>query len=789
MKGLAKDTTGMRAVSVDVFGQHCAQVLEVARVLCEVTSLAGLEPQAAALRKVQGALSDAAHSEGLPAESAFNVPITSADSCSVVRDDSKADRARLSAELQALCSELESTSGEVRLARKEAHDARAEVSKARAATESQEVRMRVFATEMEHLRSHVADSMRRSEEDLEACRTCAASDASDTRRLISDSATEARALRQSIRDLEQADRQREADAPNHQAVCDAALKRIERTTTQRLSEANAVAETRLSRFEQSSEEAVAIMQAELGKMHERLDKVLSDRQLDEWAQAAAAAADTLAATAMVPSSTGEMSTPGAIADWKPVHVRNHANTESLAGMPDMPRSWRNALEDVVRRAQWVSEESRHELIKRSEELVARFEAHLASAETQQARRLEEVGETCEEALRRADDAVSTARCSKELAQESQDAASRKATSAMTIAASELRAELKAATGDLSTRLEDGLQAQQWRLASLDEASAAFCKGLAAMEVQTRHTEEVSVTLGNRVSEVGEIALRNARAIEEHKAKLKGFLDPFRDEMDRRFTEVWREVSEVRSSLGQHDRKASDDVASARAVWQARCDELRSTLDELSVRLDREVLEWADRAGKTEALKRRLSEEVAAAVDARCGEVGDFAQKLQDTLLVEVGKSLNSSGHHAAELTQRVAQFEAALEFAQKEAMTRQEQFQAALSAADRLASAAQEDASDAQWRSKHVEAFLSTLVRTGPEFVAPGDAQRLPASEHQPEAAPSRTVFPCDHHLANLPDSVIAGGSGVGAARQLRAHAPRRPASARFSRDTRDTRH
>merc|ERR1711871_1331311 len=145
-------------------------------------------------------------------------------------------------------------------------------------------------------------------------------------------------------------------------------------------------------------------------------------------------------------------------------------------------------------------------------------------------------------------------------------------------------------------------------------------------------------------------------------------------------------------------------------------------------LDREVVEWADRAGKTEALKRRIAEEAAAAVNARCGELGDFAQKLRDTLLAEVSDSLNASGQRAAELSNRVVEFGSALEFSQGENTARLEQFQAALAAADRLACAAQEDASDAQRRSKQVEALLVALLRTGPEFSAADDAARLAVS-------------------------------------------------------------
>merc|ERR1719272_2830249 len=100
------------------------------------------------------------------------------------REEAKTRMELLGAELQGLCSDAANTGDEGRLARKEVHTVRGDLSEARAATESQEMRMRVFATEAQALRTHVAESLRRSEEDVEACRARAASDASDLRRLL-----------------------------------------------------------------------------------------------------------------------------------------------------------------------------------------------------------------------------------------------------------------------------------------------------------------------------------------------------------------------------------------------------------------------------------------------------------------------------------------------------------------------------------------------------------------------------------------------------------------------------
>lgn len=789
----------MRVVPVELFGRQCDQVLEVAKVLCELTGLAGLESQAALLRRVQAELAEIAQSDGSlclgraeelrgssePTERAslrdlaWTVQRLEAASAAARSEDE-----RLSSALQALCGEVEQIAGEARLARKDAHAARAEAGEARAAAEAQEVRMRVVTTDVQNLRNHVADSLKRSEEDLEACRSRSAKEVTEIRSVTRDLAAESRSLRQSIASHENVELQRPLEGSCETAV-EAALQRLEKAAAQKFAEVSAAgerwqgqAETWKKGIVQGNNEAIAALENDLSKMQRRLEKVASERKVGEWAHTTAHAAETSAVGA-VSCSTGTMSPKSMWREAAPAP----ASASSLQGLEDMPRPWRAALEDAVRRVQWVSEETRRELLKRTAEHQLLVEGLFATAGAEQAQQFDQARAACDEAIRRSDEAASAAKCAQEVAQEGGEVASRKAAGAASVMAAELRAEIKAATSDLGQRLEDVVHTQHLRFTSLDEACAGLERAAAKFDGTAKRNEEAVCTLDVRLREVAEIAQRNSRSVECQADALKGFCNPFQHEVDRRFQEVWEESAAVRALVGQHESKASDEVWAARAVTQTRCEELRSSLDQLSIRVDREVVESNDRASKNEALKRRLEEEVRAAVDARCLEIGDFAQKLRDTLLSEVRVALSGS----SPLASKVTEMGAALEFVQGESTARGEQLQVALAAAERLATAAQGDACEALQKARHTESLLTALLRPGVDIGSTsGDPREvsgtlpLPSANFSIRPPDPRTLQKACGAGFAIPS---AGGSGVGAVKQLRAQTPRRPQSAGVSRD------
>jgi chromosome segregation ATPase len=800
-----------------IFERQNGQVLELARVLCELATLAGLGDQASVLRQVQTELAELSKTEGVsysgsnsttgdaaagcigrvdassmikesialpkPVAEKVNRSMPSAQThisvtelaeavhkVRAVQDETKADIDRLHIELQTYVGQAENIHGEARQARKEAHSARAEVSEIRGAAESQDVRLRVLATETQQLRTHIADTLQRREEDFEACRTRAASDVTDLRRTIGDLSAEARTLRQSITSLEQAERQRQADSPDREAFV-AAVKQVERTVAQQVAEAKGSAEMLKNQIEtwkqgfiESNQQSRTQIQVDIGRLQERLEN-LSTAPSEKMRR-------------MVSEKVSEKISE------KMYQVSSNAapcenfdvESSSTLGLQDMPRAWRAALEDAVRRVQWISEELHHENSNRSEEHHLLLKQQLASLEAAQANKIQQVRETSDEALRRADEAMSIARCSQDLAHESGEASSRKLSAVVANTAAELRAETKAVTGDLHAQFQGSLQSQGLLLKSLDKACSSLGRDVAGLIDVGNHSEEGMKRLNNQLREVSEVAQKSSLAIEDHKAKFKGFLDPFRDEVDRRFVEVWQEASTLRLLLGQQERKFSDEVASAKAVWQTRSGELSRTMQEFSMRLDRGLVEWADFSTKVESLKRRISEEALAAVDSRCEELGDFGVRLRDTMLAEVKQSLNDSGG-GKDLARKVQELGAALEFSQSESTALAEQLKLAIAAADRLASAAQEDASDAVRRSKHAETLVMAVMHPTRTDLGTSDPH---------EGSAKRTGSPPRRDSANPLEKAMQapsmGGSGVGAARQLRTCTPRRPASADPSR-------
>jgi hypothetical protein len=298
------------------------------------------------------------------------------------------------------------------------------------------------------------------------------------------------------------------------------------------------------------------------------------------------------------------------------------------------------------------------------------------------------------------------------------------------------------------------------LTSLEETCSNLKKEVGVLADSSRSNTDISTGFKERLDGVCETAQQNTRSLEEQSVKFKGIFDPLRDLMETRFAELWQDSSELRKALGQQERNASDEASSVRQACQNRCKELRTALEDLSRRLDREVVQVADHASRTEALKRRLCEEAAAAVDARCAELGNFAEKLRNTVLTEVQASFKASGLTEADLAARVTELSAALESARSESISQVEQLKTALSAADRMASAAQVEASEGLRRSKHTESLLKAFL--GHETV-------LAAATVKP---PSTSTTMAGGKLNG------AGGSGAGAARQLRAvGTPRGPES------------
>lgn len=803
----------MKVVPLQLFGRQCTQVAELAHALAELTAIAGLAPQATAMRRVEAELAELAESDGVQAvlsaedlvgtvhsavvEWHSSVAVGSSHrepSASPVRgversanaggtgplhlsvsdlhadtedlrlalqkmeavgDETRTELRRLGVELQALCGEVAGASGEARLSRQEAQQALTELSTVRADVESHESRLRALAAEGQHLRTHVSTALQRSSEDADASHARLAADSQEVRSALSQLAKESRELRQSVDTLEQAERQRRAenlDTPGQAELMDM-VAASEQRNSQRINEVHEALQAWQRRASeqrqgilQNSEEVRNALGADLQELRTKVDQVLSRGQLDEWAKVAATAADTVASDTGV-SGIGEEKLPRACG---PV------SQNRLTGIEDMPRPWRSALEDVVRRVHWVSDEARREQLRRCEEDRASTEARLTTMNSEQARRLAEAHDAAEEAIRRADNAVSAAQLAAELGKEHEEALMRSLADNLGAHGADLRAELKAATGEIHTRIEDVAGAQRLRCASLEEACAGLRQDFALLDSKGRNSDEVVRSIQASLREVSDTAHNNAQAIDEQKVTFKVTFDPFRDEVGRQLRKLGQEAEQLRSVVDNRTQTLTNEVSVTKSNLETRCGEINSSLVQLSSRMDCEVIESAERAGKVEALKRRLGEEAAAAVDARCSEMGQFAACLRDTLLTEVRDNLAGKLRSIDEVSTRVNELGIGLEFTNNQANSRSEQLQAAFAAAEKQAGTAREDSAEALRRTRRLETLLAALIpgSTAASGTAGISIGGNPAPQSAKDAAAADTG---------------ASGSAMGAARLLRS--------------------
>jgi len=680
-------------------------------------------------------------------------------------DTARSDLVRLGADLQALYGEVTGATGEARLSRQEAQQALAELSETRAGLEGQESRLRALATEGQHLRSHVSNALERASSEADTGRARLATDAIEIRSAVDELANETWELRQSVVGLEQAERHRRAESMGSPGQADLleAIAASEQRNAERVAEVHETVEKWQRRtleqrqgIIQNTEDVRNALEADIQELRTKLDQVQSRVPLEEWAKAAASAAEPSVFEADVDR----------IMEEKLTRTATPLSPNKLAGIDDMPRAWRSALEDAVRRVHWVSDEARRELLRRSEEERANVEARLTRMNAEQARRMAEAQEAADEAIRRADSAINAAQLSAELGKENEEAVGRRI-AAVTGSSDEVwRAELKAATGEIATRIEDVAQTHRMRCASLEEACSGLRQDVADVGNQGRHTDELIRSLEVSIREVSENTHSNAKAIDEQKVKFKKAFDPFRDDVDRQLRTVSQEAEQIRLLVNSNTRNLTNEVSAAKANFEARCIELGGNISQLSSRVDCEVMDWAERAGKVEALKRRLGEEATAAVSARWSELGDFAKSLRDTLLAEVRTSLAHKLHSVDDIATRVTDLGASIDVKSDQARKQGEQLQAALAAAERTAVAAREDSSDALRRARRLETLIASLA---PGSSAANGSAVTPRLGGDSGSMAGNCAIQAAAEAAAAPESpTAASGSAVGAARLLR---------------------
>jgi len=688
-----------------------------------------------------------------------------------VASDTKQDLARFAVDVQALCSEVSSARSETRLARQEAQQALAELDGVRTGLQGQEARLRALATEAQHLRDHVSSASERTSSKVDTSHTRLAADNLEIRGALDELGKETLELRQSVLGLEQAARHHRAEnmgLPGQTELLKT-MAASEQSNSQRIAEVQEMLQAWQRRATeqrqgiiQNAEDIRNALEADIQELRVKLDLAINRGQLDEWAKLAAAAAD---------SAAGELD------DGLMQEKLKRMVSPSKPGIEDMPRAWRSALEDAVRRVHWVSDEARREMLRRSEEDRANTEARLTKINAEQARRLAEAQDLIEEALRRADGAMSAARLNAELGKEQEDALGRRLAEALGATGAELRAELKAARGEMSKSVEEVAHAHRMRCASLEEACAGVQQDVARIGKQGCHAEDAIKSLEVSVREVSQHMRSNARGIDEQKAKFTLAFDPFKDDVDRNMFILSQELEQLKSLVHNNTSSATSEVAAAKANLESnievRYGELNSSITQLSSRVDCEVMKWAERVGKVEALKRKLGEEATAAVDARWSELGDFAKSLRDTLLAEVHVNLASKLHNVDDITARVTDLRASLELTSDQATKltkRGEQLQLALAAAERTAAAGREDSAEALRRARRLETLLASYAPSpSTTGVATswlsGDSGSLTGTSSFQSGKNAAASAPPS------PAAVAAGGasgSAIGAARLLR---------------------
>uniref|UniRef100_A0A7S0FMR2 Uncharacterized protein n=1 Tax=Pyrodinium bahamense TaxID=73915 RepID=A0A7S0FMR2_9DINO len=303
-----------------------------------------------------------------------------------------------------------------------------------------------------------------------------------------------------------------------------------------------------------------------------------------------------------------------------------------ASVEDMPRAWRGLLEDLMRRSQWATEETRRELLEQVKAEVGTLQRSHDSLKEELLDKVFGAAEAASEALRQSDEALEAARLSAELVQEAEDASLRK----MGKVEASLRMELNMLGGEISR----GTRGSQ-----IEEARAMLEGNLRDTLARTLSMEGKLGSLERRLNELTEMMSE---------------FEPFRENVGRRFEELQSQAMALQVDTTQDIQRTTGELAAARRDFEARCSRLDASVQALLSRV-----QWsAGEAPKNDAgLRDIVASEARTAIAERCEELNGLIERLRSAALQEARAALAEKCCELRELNERICN--AALEQARR----------------------------------------------------------------------------------------------------------------------------
>lgn len=294
---------------------------------------------------------------------------------------------------------------------------------------------------------------------------------------------------------------------------------------------------------------------------------------------------------------------------------------------EVPDSWRSLLEDLMRRAQWATEDVRRELLVQLQREAGDIRTRHDALREEVLQKVGGAATTADDALRQSEEALSAARLSAELIQEAEEASMRKV--------GKVEAGLRAGM--------DALAAEVSRSASRSGLEGS----LREIEARSLSMEGSFRTLECRCSELSESLHLAVADLEVQKCAVREF-EPFRASVGRRLEELQSGAARPSGAVaGQGEARTFSEgelrdvaAAEARAAVAERCRDLNGLVEQLrTAALEEARAALAEKCGELRELNERLCsaalEQARCAVAEKCGELRGFAERLRDVVLEEV----------------------------------------------------------------------------------------------------------------------------------------------------------